>query len=149
MAPPKRNVVERFLEKVEKTNSCWNWKARKDQDGYGEFQFNNQKQRAHRVAFLLFKEKLLPSQLLRHTCDNPSCVNPDHLLPGTSKENKLDSISRLRHARTITHGMTKLSQEQIDTIRQDPRRQVDIAADYSISQSHVSRIKRRENWATL
>jgi hypothetical protein len=70
-----------------------------------------------------------------HSCDNPSCVNIDHLRYGNQADNMADAIARGR-----VKGRS-LSDDEVAAIRADPRRQTAIAADYDINQCHVSRIK--------
>lgn len=52
---------------------------------------------AHRVAFRLFKKESIFGKFVLHKCDNPSCVNPDHLFTGNQKENQQDSVNKMRH----------------------------------------------------
>lgn len=144
----KKNVYERFHNKVDKTGPCWNWTARKDKDGYGEFQYEGKKERAHRVSFILHIGDLAPGEFVLHSCDNPACVKPAHLRVGTVLDNKRDSIERDRHPAKERHGMTKLTIEQVTAIKQDSRKQIEIAQAFGIGQSHVSRIKRGESWTT-
>lgn len=70
-----------------------------------------------------------------HSCDNPPCVRIEHLSYGTRLDNNTDAITKGRQRGRA------LADEEVEAIRVDPRRQVDIAADYGISQAHVSRIK--------
>lgn len=77
--------------------ACWEWTGYKDKDGYGRLTVNRKDLRAHRVAWELHHGKSIPPGLqLLHKCDNPSCVNPAHLIPGTSIDNVHDSIRKGR-----------------------------------------------------
>ena len=71
---------------------CHEWKGARSSEGYGSFRINEQAVGAHRVAFLL-EYGYLPENAL-HTCDNPSCVNPEHLYDGTRVENGIDRAQR-------------------------------------------------------
>lgn len=91
---------QRFESKYDiSPNGCWLWNKYKDSDGYGQFtlNFNGQKYvlRAHRFSWLLSNRMDWPSDkpVARHACNNPGCVNPAHILPGTVSENTLDSIA--------------------------------------------------------
>lgn len=91
---------KRFVDKytVDNKTGCWNWDAAKTKTGYGHFRFNGSCHQAHRVSYLLFKGDFDKEKSICHKCDNPACVNPDHLWVGTHEENMLDSISKNRMA---------------------------------------------------
>ena len=88
----------RFWKNVHKTDDCWLWTGAHDRDGYGLFNETKplKQWRAHR--YMLFIRGELDSQLpvVMHTCDNPGCVNPKHLLNGTVQENNLDKLLKGR-----------------------------------------------------
>lgn len=87
---------QRFFKYVEKTDSCWIWKGCLDKQGYGSFNHRTRMLKAHRYSFGRFKGTLIGGMLVCHTCDNPACVNPDHLYLGTSKDNGKDLKDRKR-----------------------------------------------------
>lgn len=90
---------ELFWEKVDKYKpgtQCWLWTASKNEKGYGYFG-RGKWRRAHRAAWLLVKGEIPPGMMVCHRCDNPSCVNPDHLYLGTQHDNSRDQGMRERH----------------------------------------------------
>jgi hypothetical protein len=78
-----------FWSKVEKTDGCWLWKGQIAKLlPYGIYS----RYPAHRVSWMLTHNQDWPHNLIaRHQCHNHSCVNPDHIIPGTHKENWEDS----------------------------------------------------------
>lgn len=88
----------RFLSFVDKTDDCWLWNGKRNKAGYGRFSFNrdNLYMAAHRSSFTLFKGEISEGLLICHSCDNPPCVNPDHLWMGTPKDNSQDCIKKGR-----------------------------------------------------
>jgi hypothetical protein len=100
--------MRRFLDKVNQDgpNGCWEWTAARTAKGYGCFRFGSRgSARAHRVAYELFVGPIPDGLLVCHHCDNPSCVNPDHLYVGTQKQNRQDAVLRNRTARGAENGM--------------------------------------------
>lgn len=95
--------IERFWAKVRRVegDGCWLWTARLDQDGYGLWQPSQGRpaMRAHRVSFSLTFGDLPDGVLVCHDCDNPPCVRPGHLFPGTNVENVADRVAKGRSAR--------------------------------------------------
>lgn len=90
----------KFREHVSQRGACSVWTGWKDRDGYGLFQFRHEgrkyKVRAHRAA--LFYAGRDPGEVTRHSCDEPDCVNPEHLFAGTHADNVADRVSRGRSA---------------------------------------------------
>ena len=109
------NTVEFFVPGLPKTaelrfsgrvsiaseTGCWIWTGAKDRDGYGRFWIGGKTKRAHRVSYEAFKGPIPGDLELLHSCDNPSCVNPEHLSAGTSKDNSQDMMRKGRHVWTL------------------------------------------------
>ena len=90
MQRPITTVEDRFWSRVKKTSKCWEWQGTKLKTGYGVVSIKGKNIRAHRIAYELTKGKIPQGYGVCHTCDNPSCVKPDHLWIGTHKENMED-----------------------------------------------------------
>ena len=88
----------RFWDKVDmrKDEGCWEWLACKSTDGYGKYRTTEKSHRAPRYLFEMSGHKLTRQDFILHSCDNPACVNPNHLRIGTAQENSLDMVKRGR-----------------------------------------------------
>ena len=99
-----KSSLNRLLEKIVKTESCWVWTGSKNRQGYGTFWHDNRIWLAHRAAYEIVKNEKIPEgRLCLHSCDNPACINPDHLRLGNQRENVQQTIERGR-ARKGYHG---------------------------------------------
>src|SRR3990167_1102674 len=86
----------RFYKKVRKLNRCWIWKGGKNKTGYGRFFFKNRLWSSHRCMWEMTNGDIPKGMNVLHRCDNPSCVNPEHLFLGTQKDNMSDCIKKGR-----------------------------------------------------
>lgn len=143
---------ERFLQKIGDKSGCWLWVGAKNTAGYGFFRMGRQQEGAHRAAFLLFKGDIPPGMCVCHSCDTPSCVNPDHLWLGSYFENIQDMIRKGRMGYTgspgIKNARAKLTPEQVQEIKTKylTQSQREIAREYGICKSTVGYIIRGETW---
>lgn len=95
-----KSTLVRFFEKIEliPEHSCWEWTAGKTPAGYGIFHPEKYSSvYAHRYMFEHKKGPISKGHFICHSCDNPGCVNPDHLFSGTCKENLEDMVKKNRH----------------------------------------------------
>lgn len=89
-----KEAIERFNSSYVELNGCWNW-MKTIVRHYGVI-FYKKPMKANRFSFKIFKGDIEEGKLVCHTCDNPLCVNPDHLYQGTSRDNFNDMITRGR-----------------------------------------------------
>lgn len=144
-----KTLESRFWEKVDKTDSCWLWTAGKVQ-GYGMLgvgkRGNQTIKRAHRYSWEIHNGPIPDGLWVLHKCDNPSCVNPDHLFLGTDADNMKDKQHKNRA------GM-KLTPEQVLEIRRDyaPRKNSyrKLASKYGVSLGLIQKIISRKQWNHL
>lgn len=118
----------------EPNSGCWLWTGYVNGWGYGKFNVRGRIEFAHRVAYREAKGEILDGYLVLHSCDLPSCVNPDHLRIGTDVDNADDKARRRR-------APTKLSDQEVLAIRSARGRYRDIATKFNISPAWVCRIK--------
>lgn len=132
-----------FWKTVSVGLGCWAWTGALNQKGYGRFFHRGQSFGAHRIAFALGKNTALPGSIfICHRCDNPACVNPDHLFLGTANDNNQDmkAKGRAKGPTGLSNGRGKLSDQDIADIRASAKRQVDLCREYGVSDGHMSRI---------
>jgi hypothetical protein len=132
---PLKERFERFFER-RGHDECWIWKAAVDQNGYGRFQIGRSNLRSHRASYIIYKGSIPDSMHILHSCDNPACVNPQHLKADTNLQNQHEAWMRDRK-----YAVRKLSRNDVIEIMAAAGKQSVIAARYGIHQCEVSRIK--------
>lgn len=135
---------------VGQPDECWEWTRGKNK-GYGTIRTDDARMRnAHVVAWEIHTGQALPiGMIIRHTCDNPPCTNPAHLLLGTHADNVADKVARNRQDKGEKHGMSKLTEGQVREIRARCAAgewQKNVGHDYGIKQANVSSIIRGKTW---
>jgi hypothetical protein len=95
-------VIKRLYSKIIVTpNECWEWQGYRFPQGYGRYSMMGQVL-AHRVSFIVHKGPIFKNLCVLHKCDNPPCVNPDHLFMGTRDTNNKDRAAK---GRSVTPNM--------------------------------------------
>ena len=154
-----QSFYKRFEEKYVRIpeSGCWIWTACCSSEGYGKIGVAGKSEYAHRVSWEIHNGEIPESighhgTCVLHRCDVPACVNPDHLFLGSIKDNIQDMISKNRNKPPClggdSHGMSKISKTTAIKIFTDTRFQTTLAQEYGLSQTTISKIKRREHWAT-
>lgn len=142
--------IDRFAAKVKRdpATGCLEWQPRKHPQGYGLFKVGGRDHLAHRWIFQ-HQHGYLP-EVVRHSCDNPPCVEIRHLLGGTQADNVQDMTSRNRQSRGESSGLSKLSAQQVADIRAEHAKgnatQKVLAEAYGVSRGQVSRIVNNKRW---
>ncbi len=150
-----KKQLERYWSKVDirGTDECWEWTAGKTGRGYGQFGIKSKTYYAHRVSWFLTNGKIPKDLFVCHHCDNPGCINPDHLFLGTPLDNMQDAAKKGRTARGSNHSISSLTEEEVHEIREiiaeGDWSQRDIADAFGVHQPQISRIKHGKSWAWL
>jgi hypothetical protein len=149
--PYKENFLSHLPKNYQDTSmldSCWNWeRASVDPHGYGITCYGRKAYRAHRMSYIIFKGPIKFNQIVRHTCDNPRCVNPKHLVSGTQYDNMIDSVKRNRQ------GHQKLNEECVKVIKwmlkyhYYPGLIRKLAALHNVSSKNIINIKAERIWS--
>ncbi len=117
-----RTVEQRFWEKVQKTSDCWIWRGSLSRTGYGCFRFGDKTVLAHRASYFLTHGSW-PNRDVLHSCDNRSCVRPDHHFLGGQSENMKDAAQKRRLWQfSITHCPNGHEYTLENTIRRTSRK---------------------------
>jgi hypothetical protein len=129
---------------------CWVWNKGKSNSGYSKMTFKNRTMCGSRVSFMVFKGKISKNKVVCHTCDNPPCVNPDHLFLGTIRDNRTDCVVKNRHAKGSKIGISKLKEKDIPIIKKmyyNNLSQREIALLFNTSQTTISRVLLKQTWS--
>lgn len=124
---------------IDEVSGCWVWQRYTDARGYARISVKRKKVLAHRAYYERVNGPIPAGMELDHTCNNPSCVNPAHLVPRTPEDHKR------------RHDFDYLSPDAIREIKSlfPACSQAEIARQFKIDPSTVSRIVRGENWADV
>lgn len=90
----RKNIFQRFTARINKTNYCWIWLGALNKSGHGVTNMLPPSRIASRVSWILHVGDIPVGKLVLHKCDNPPCVNPDHLYIGNHRDNILDAYNR-------------------------------------------------------
>ncbi len=154
MFPEFKNKFLSYLPKNYKDPSmkdqCWEWSGAKRGNNYGEISYGGHNSyQAHRISYIIFNGLIPYSKIVRHTCDNPQCVNPKHLIIGSKYDNSIDMVKRNRQ------GAQKLNEEAVKVIKWMLKYKskrglaIKLAELYNVLPNTISKIKRNECWAYI
>jgi hypothetical protein len=146
-------ILQRFNAKwrLDKRSGCWNWTASTAGKGYGQFRIPGTRKNiyAHRLSYEIHKGPIPEGILVLHSCDNPRCVNPDHLSLGDSGDNLKDMAAKGRHLFGELNAQAKLTGRKVHAIHDAAARgstQKQIAERFGVGQMTICRILRGERW---
>lgn len=142
--------IERFWSLVDKSDGCWLWRGPAGNSfGHGAFCAGEAIHYAHRVSYFLGTGVWPGGWHVLHSCDVPSCVNPEHLRLGTHAENTADRVTRGRTSKGDRHPKAKLTEQQVREIRFLDvlgAKQHELAEQYGVSQPTIHRAIKSKNW---
>jgi len=126
----KSMLLDRFRKNQD--TGCWDWTGCLNEHGYGILRHRGAIVRGHRISHAAFVGPVLAGDLVLHSCDNPSCVNPDHLRVGTQAENMADAAERQRMERIPAKVVREIRRRRLSG---EPYRQ--IADDLGLSKGYT------------
>ena len=112
--------------------------------GYGTIYVSGKIRATHRVAWETWRGEIPFGVMVLHSCDNPPCINPDHLFLGSRSDNALDSVVKGRWNRPL-----KLTEDQVLAIRASSQTNRSLAAKYGVAHSLISMIRTGKRWRHL
>lgn len=140
---PMRESFERWFVR---SDGCWEWQGACDRDGYGAFNYAGKTRRAPVVALEIDGRKPAQGEYACHRCDNPKCVRPDHLYPGTPTQNMADAIARGTTQRGERQHMAKLTEQAVREIRSSAEAVSILAKRFGVTHGAVSMARARKTW---
>ena len=147
MKKRKQKQVEYTVD----SNGCWVCTShRPNKNGYVYIHVNGISYRLNRYVYQLYHGEIPSGLVVRHTCDNRKCMNPEHLILGTQRQNMQDMVNRHRQAVGELNGKVKLTEEQVKEIQLDSTTKYkDLAKKYGVSITAIGLVKRNVNWRHL
>lgn len=148
MACPRQRFNERY--RVDSDTGCWLWTAGYSANGYGKLRVNGPLMGAHRLSYLLHVGEIPDGMCVCHRCDNPACVNPDHLFLGTHADNMKDKHKKGRCVGPDRKGSkntrAKLTEKQVKGIRAANEARASLAKRYGVSCTTIYMIRSGKSW---
>jgi len=153
--------IARLKAKVEidPRTACWNWTASLRPTGYGQMRYLGTTELAHRISWMLFRGPIPKAKNrygtmnVLHHCDNPKCVNPQHLYIGDQSDNANDAVARdrwgKRGCKGEAHGRSKLTEKDVRAIRASEQSANQLADRYRVSKSAIQHVLRRRSWSHI
>ena len=141
----ERKILDRSIP--EPNSGCWLWLGAVN--GVYGIIHTGKVEYAHRTSFQVFVRPLESHELACHRCDNTYCVNPEHIFPGTYRDNHYDAMAKGRWSHGERHGMAVLKEYQVTAIRElfsDGATSKDIAAEYGVGEAQIRRIVSGRAW---
>lgn len=147
-------IEERFWKQVvivPYDNGCWLWSGHTNQKGYGQIgrgAAGAGEIKAHALSWIIHYGRIPEGKCVLHRCDNPPCVNPNHLWIGTRLDNNRDSVSKGRNQRGEKHRFSKFTNQDINDIRSlwPQMNQADLARRYNVNWSAIWKIVHKKTW---
>ena len=154
----RKSLSDRFYDKIayEPNSGCWLWTGAINKLGYGLIGLGHRSDgiaKAHRVSYLLHKGTIESDLCVLHKCDNPYCVNPEHLFLGTLSDNMKDCVQKKRNFlpdnRAEKATWAKLTIKDVVHIRERAMTGVKYANLYNVSKSAIYQIWGGNNWQSV
>lgn len=124
-------------------NGCWICTSHSKSYGYPYITLNYKRKRLSRIIYELFYKKIPEGMIIMHKCDNPNCINPEHLILGTSKDNTQDMLNKKRNKYGESKANSKLKSEDVKYIKSCNIGCTTLAKKYNVSQTLIKKNQKR------
>jgi hypothetical protein len=154
MSRTKLPVLDRLTRRIfVDENNCWNFTGYRNPYGYGNIRIDGKTKLAHRAMWEEVFGEIPAGMYACHKCDNPACINPDHLFLGTNLDNVRDmkNKGRERHVcacgeKCVTSKLTLEDVEKIRSLGENGLSQRKIAVLFGVDRSTVGDIQKYKSW---
>lgn len=148
------SVTREITYNINEETGCWECTSHKpDSHGYAVIRINKKRLLIHRHMYTLYKGNIPEGLMIRHTCDNPICINPNHLLTGTHTDNMRDAVQRGRHSifkiKRKSKPPRKLTAENVIEIRTSSMSQRELAKKFNIGRGTVFKVKSKMTYKDI
>ncbi len=148
-----KTLRERFDLYTKKSEGCWTWVGYTDPNGYGRLNIKNAPILAHRISYEIHYGNIQDGLCVCHKCDNPRCVNPDHLFLGTQADNIADmeqkGRARKRGLRGADSPLAKIGEKDVREIRDTDTSAAKLGKKFGVSPTTIWDIRHRKSWKHL
>jgi len=149
-------LIERIMNtgwdevtRVPALGSCWEWRGRTDDSGYGVLKFHGSVKRPHRVLYEVESGEPLGNLYACHHCDNPKCINPSHIFAGTQRHNMADMVSKRIPKRGNRRHSERDVRAAVSEYQSGGVSQASLERNYGFSSGTLSRILSGKIWVDL
>ena len=145
----KKTLEEQLSNVSKRKNGCWEWQGCSHHGGYGALCIKGKWASAHRTAYTFWKGIIPKGLCVLHRCDNPSCINPDHLFLGTQADNAKDRNRKGRTSQGESFWRAKLTEKQVRAIRRRRAAGESLASlgrEYGLRWQGIQNVVKRKTW---
>jgi len=146
------NIEPKYIQRFHdtytvETSGCWNWQGQISTSGYGRYRYPGGSY-AHRFSYTVHIGKIPDGMYVCHSCDNPVCVNPEHLWIGTHNDNMADKKikNRQNHPHGELNSSAVLTETDVHFIRAARESAGSLAKRYGVSKHAIWHVKSRRTW---
>lgn len=135
----------------EPNSGCWLWLESTNAKGYAHLRYGKVMHRGNRFSWMAYNGKIPSGKLVLHRCDNPICVNPDHLFLGTPRENNddRDRKGRQRSPRGSRNANSRLTMENVLEIRNSTMSAYQLAKKFNVTPRSIYLVMKRQSWSHI